>query len=634
MKKTAAKTGLHLNFKIAVVLFFLGLACYISAFIAAPFSSLAAMILNLIATILAGYTVILEGVVDTIKVSIKRRGFFPNIHILMALGAVGAIIIQEYSEAALLILIFAAAHFLEEYAEARSKKEISSLIKLNPTKARRLNPDGTIELVETNSLRLNDVLKVLNGDQVPTDGIILSGNTTINQASITGESMPVDKKEGDEVFGATINGDGTFTMRVTKNNEDTVFSKILQLVNEAQTNVSKTAAFIKKIEPFYVIAVLLIAPLFYLAGIYLLGWPQTDSFYHTMVFLIGASPCALAVADIPATLASISNLAKRGVLFKGGNYLSNLNDLRAIAFDKTGTLTHGQPQVTDVYFAKKIRDHEPKVSQVIFSMEQKSNHPLAKAIINHFNQYDLLDFEVTNTLGVGLSASYENEAYAIGKPSSFGELNEEIRTVRSQYEEEGKTVVLVSMNQEVVAVIALLDEEKPCAKTAIDYFNNQGIRTVLITGDSHKTGQAIGKKLGISEVRSDILPQEKAEIIIGLKKQYKTVAMIGDGVNDAPALVHADIGIAMGEGTDIAIEVSDVVLMKNDLNKIIYTHKVAKKLRRIVLQNIIFAMAIVLFLMITNVFDVINNMSIAVTIHEGSTVLVLLNGLRMLGKVK
>ena len=634
MKKSTPKTGLHLNFKIAVILFFLGLACYISAFIVASFSTLGAMILNLTATALAGYTVILEGVVDTIRMSIRRRGFFPNIHILMALGAVGAIIIQEYSEAALLILIFAAAHFLEEYAEARSKKEISSLIKLNPTKARRVNPDGSIELVETSSLRLNDVLKVLNGDQVPTDGIILSGTTTINQASITGESMPVDKKEGDEVFGATINGDGAFTMRVTKNNEDTVFSKILQLVNEAQTNVSKTAAFIKKIEPFYVIGVLIIAPIFYFSGMYLLGWAQQDSFYHTMVFLIGASPCALAVADIPATLASISNLAKRGVLFKGGNYLSNLNDLRAIAFDKTGTLTYGQPKVTDVYFASKIQANEEKVSQIIYSMEQKSNHPLAKAIINHFNHHALIELEVTNTLGVGLTSSYENDEYAIGKPSSFGQLNEEITSIRSRYEEEGKTVVLVAINQEVVAIIALLDEEKPCAKTAIDYFNSQGIRTVLITGDSHKTGQAIGKKLGIAEVRSDILPQEKAEIIIGLKKQYKTVAMIGDGVNDAPALVHADIGIAMGEGTDIAIEVSDVVLMKNDLNKIIYTHKVAKKLRRIVLENIIFAMGIVLFLMITNVFDVINNMSIAVTIHEGSTVLVLLNGLRMLAKVK
>lgn len=632
---TSAKIVKKHSLVIPLILFFIGLVAYLSAFIVGPFSSLGAMILNLLATALAGYTVILEGVIDTIKASIKRKGFYPNIHILMALGAVGAIIIQEYSEAALLILIFAAANFLEEYAEARSKKEISSLIKLNPTKARRLNQDGSIDIVEVNQLNRGDTLKVLNGDQVPTDGIIVSGVTTINQASITGESIPVDKTEGDEVFGATINGDGAFIMQVTKNNEDTVFAKILKLVSEAQTNVSKTAAFIKKVEPYYVITVLIIAPLFYLMGVYLLNWPPTDSFYHTMVFLIGASPCALAVADIPTTLSAISNLAKRGVLFKGGTFLANFNDLKAIAFDKTGTLTMGQPAVTDVYYLTSM-DETTKMqyNRIIAGMEQKSNHPLAKAIISHFTDVTPLDLEVTNTLGVGLTAKYQASDYAIAKPSSFTNLSEEMMRKKGDLELEGKTIVLFAVNQEVVGIIAILDQEKPCAKPAIDYFNQQKIHTVLITGDSEKTGQAIGKKLGIAEVMADVLPAQKAEIIIALKKQYQTVAMIGDGVNDAPALVHADIGIAMGEGTDIAIEVSDVVLMKNDLSKIIYTHKVSKKLRRVVLQNIIFAMGVVVFLMITNVFGLINNMAVAVTIHEGSTVLVLLNALRLLIKVK
>ncbi len=621
----------RINFLVGALLFFVGLVLYISAFFLKQ--NLAA-IFNIIATILAGYLVIMEGMVDTVKVSIRRRGFYPNIHLLMALGAIGAIIIKEYSEAALLILIFAGAHFLEEYAESKSKKEISSLIKLNPTKARRIKQDGSLEIIETSEINIGDHLKVLNGDQVATDGEIISGSTTIDESSITGESIPVDKTIGDEVYGSTINGDGTFVMEVTKATSDTVFAKILELVKEAQTNISKTAAFIKKLEPIYVSIVLLVAPLFYLLGNYVFLWGSTLSFYRTMVFLIGASPCALAVSDIPASLAAISNLAKRGVLFKGGAYLSNFNDIRAIAFDKTGTLTMGQPSVTDVYFSKNIEEQAVSAYQnIIYSMELQSNHPLAKAIVEFLATSTQLDLVATNTLGVGLNCNYKGEEYRIGKPSAFSQVSEDILQKSSDLEQDGKTIMYFAHGEDVKTVIAVLDQEKPCARPAIEYFKSEKIHTMLITGDSQKTGQAIGKSLLIDEVKADVLPDQKAAIIKQLKDEYQTVAMIGDGVNDAPALVTADIGIAMGEGTDIAIDVSDVVLMKNDLNKIIYTHKVAKKLRRVVWQNIIFAMAVVVLLMIINIFGLIQ-MTWAVFVHEGSTVLVLLNGLRLLRKIK
>lgn len=619
----------RLNFLFGLIFFFIGLILYIAAFFV---SENLKAIFNIMATLLAGYLVIMEGMVDTVKVSINKRGFYPNIHLLMALGAIGAIIIKEYSEAALLILIFAAAHFLEEYADNRSKKEITSLIKLNPTKARLINEDGKITIIEVSQIKKGDHLQVLNGDQVATDGLILSGTTSIDQSSITGESIPVEKTIGDEVYGSTINGDGTFTMLVTKDSGETVFAKILELVKQAQTNISKTAAFIKKLEPKYVTIVLIIAPLFYLFGTFVLPWGPELSFYRTMVFLIGASPCALAVADIPASLSAISNLAKRGVLFKGGSYLSNLNDLKAIAFDKTGTLTMGRPQVTDVYFTPSSID-QSRLTSIIYSMELQSNHPLAKAITQHFSDQQKLDLEVLNTPGIGLSTSIEGVEYVIAKPSVFPTLNEEISKVAANYQGQGKTIMLFAINKEVNAVIAVQDVEKPCASTAIAYFKKQDIHTVLITGDTLSTGQAIGNKLGIDEIRADVLPEQKAEIIKDLKTRFDTVAMIGDGVNDAPALVTADIGIAMGEGTDIAIDVSDVVLMKNDLNKIIYTHKVAKKLRMIVWQNIIFAMGIVALLMMINLFGLIQ-MTWAVFVHEGSTVIVLLNGLRMLGKVK
>lgn len=630
--QTAHKQKVHqINFIIGISLYFIGLVLYIVAFFvpATP-----ALILNVTATAFAGYEVILEGLIDTVKLSFKRKRFHPSIHLLMLLGAVGAIIIGEYSEAALLILIFASAHYLEEYAQTKSRKEISSLIKLNPTKARLIKEDGSVVVVDVTSLKMGDRLKVLNGDQVPTDGKILSGSTTIDQSSITGESIPIEKHVDDEVFGSTINGDGTFTMLVTKNNEDTVFAKILEMVKTAQTNISKTAAFIKKIEPVYVTIVLVIAPLFYLFGVYVLKWTYDDSFYRTMVLLIGASPCALAVTDIPATLSAISNLAKRGVLFKGGTYLSNLNDLDAIAFDKTGTLTMGKPSVTDVFFVKSIEEEEQKqLISTMVAMEQKSNHPLSKAILEYFKDEQQLDLEVTNTLGVGLSALRGGHLYKIGKPTAFPDVDIKISAQRTSYEDSGKTVMFFAKDEEVIMIIAVLDIEKPCARLSIDYFKSMNIHTVLITGDTKRTGEAIGKSLGIDEIRAEVMPDQKAEIIIDLKTRYKTVAMIGDGVNDAPALVHADIGVAMGDGTDIAIDVSDVVLMKNDLSKMVYTHKLAKKLRRIVWQNIIFAMGIVLLLMVVNLFGIIN-MTWAVFVHEGSTVLVLLNGLRLLQKIK
>jgi len=620
----------NINFIIGISLYFTGIVLYVLGFFLDPFL---AIVFNLIATAFAGYEVILEGLVHTVQNSFRSRSFKPSIHLLMTLGAVGAIIIGEYSEAALLIIIFASAHYLEEYAQNKSKREILSLIKLNPTKARLIKDDDSIEVVEVSTLKIGDRLKVLNGDQVPTDGIILSGRTTIDQASITGESIPVEKSIDDEVYGATINGEGTFTMEVSKNNNETVFAKILQLVKEAQTNISRTAAFIKKLEPIYVTIVLIVAPLFYLMGAYLLKWDPELSFYRTMVLLIGASPCALAVTDIPSTLSAISNLARNGVLFKGGSYLSNFNDIDTIAFDKTGTLTMGKPVVTDVYFIAELSEEaQLELIGLVLAMEEKSNHPLAKAILNHYNQKDILDLDVENVIGVGLKARHNENHYQISKPGAFDDVQADITEIRSQFEGEGKTVMFVAKNGVVNMIIAVLDQEKPSAKAAIAYFHGQNIHTVLITGDTLRTGQAIGKKLGIDEIRAEILPAEKAQIIIDLKKDKRVVAMVGDGVNDAPALVHADIGIAMGEGTDIAIEVSDVVLMKNDLSKIVYTHKVAKKLRRIIWQNIIFAMGVVLLLMVVNVLGLIN-MTWAVFVHEGSTVLVLINGLRLLKKI-
>jgi len=618
--------------KTEVILFFTGLG----AFLIALFVGAGALksFLYITSLVLSGYHIIIEGFLDTFQQTIRRKKFMPNIHILMTLAAIGAVIIGEYMEAALLILIFGGAHFLEHYAEDKSNKEITNLIKINPTTARRLKGNGKIEIVDVADLKVGDKLSVLNGDQIPTDGMVISGNSSVDQASITGESIPVEKKAGDTLYGSTMNGEGTLVMEVTKDSSDTVISKIIEMVSQTQTNISKTAAFIKKIEPIYVTIVLLLTPVFFLLGFLIFQWSSYDSFYRTMVFLIATSPCALAVTDIPATLSAISNLAKRGVLFKGGSYLSNLSDLKAVAFDKTGTLTTGKPVVTETYFGDDVTEEQQKAfEKIIVSMESKSNHPLAQAIIKHYGDIVPGEMEVANIIGVGLIATSGKTTYKIGKPDSYHVIPKDIKNQTETFEREGKTVVYFGTDEKVLALLAIQDIPKETSKEAIQYFKDENIHTVMLTGDAKRTGQAIGRQLDIDEVRGNVMPDEKASIISELKETYPVMAMVGDGVNDAPALVKSDVGVAMGGGTDIAIDVADAVLMKNDLSKFAYTHKLAKKLRKVVWQNIIFALAVVVLLVISNMIGQMN-MTFAVIFHEGSTLAVIFNGLRLLKGLK
>ncbi len=578
--------------------------------------------------VLAGHHVMVEGLIDTVKRSLHQKRFLPNIHLLMSLGALGAILIQEYGEAALLILIFAGAHFLEDFAESKSKKEITSLLKLRPNMARKMHTNGEVTLVDVHTLNVGDVLQVLHGDLVPLDGQITQGFTTIDQSSITGESIPVDKKSGDMVYGSTLNITQTFTMVVTKKEEDTLFSGILKMVDQAQKDLSKTAKWIKTIEPKYVTVVLIIAPIFYMIGRYGLGYTNDMAFYKTMVFLIGASPCALAATDIPATLSALSQLAKRGVLFKGGSYLSNFNDIKAIALDKTGTLTVGKPEVTDVVWVKN-----EGLLDILIAMEKTSNHPLAVAIQNHFKIQTTRTLEVTHKIGSGIEATVDNVTYYVGNRTLFLDPSLRIDSIQDELEASGKTVVFFGEKHQIYGVIGLKDQPKPSALNTIAYFKKSNIHTVMLSGDTLKTANAIGHSLGIDTVVGEVLPEDKANHILSLKQTYGSVAMVGDGINDAIALVKADIGISMKQGTDVAMEVSDAVLMDDDLSKLVLTHQVSRKLRGIVIQNMIFALLVVLFLITTNLFLAIQ-LSFTVFIHEGSTLLVILNGLRLLKTIR
>lgn len=618
----------HHHGNIPIVLYFVGLLLALIALVLNKDYLFLKNSLFSLATLTAGYHVIIvEGLSETIENSKNNKKFIPNSHILMGLAALGASLIGSFWEGTLLILIFSGAHFLEEYAEGRSKREITKLIEMNPTTAKLIMPDGNTKTVDVEDLKVGDHLRVLNGDQVPIDGTILSGSTSINESAINGESIPKEKTKGDSVYASTINGTGTFSMEVTKENKDTVFSKILQLVNQNQNNQTKAASIIQKFEPKYVTLVLIIVPLFVLLTPFLLDWTWSESIYKGLVLLVAASPCALAASTVSVTLSTTSNLAKKGVLSKGSTYLSQLADIDAIAFDKTGTLTRGKPEVTNHSFIDSI--NEEMMIDIIVALEKKSNHPLATAILEKFKTENPLDIVVTNQIGEGLSGAYNGNNYRIGKPTSFENVSEENKQLNKKWASQGKTVVYVAENEKVIGLIALMDIPSEHAKAAIAYFKKMGIHTTLITGDSELTGQAVGKELGIDEVIANVMPEDKSNIINEQKEKYGVTAMVGDGVNDAPALVKADVGIAMGDGTDVAVDVSDIVLMQNNLSKLVRAHKISLKMKRVIWQNIIFSMAVVVFLIVVSLLG-LADIAISVIIHEGSTLVVILNGLRLL----
>ena len=621
----------HDHGKLPVVLFFIGLATFAASFIVSE--GFWQNVLGTLTIFLSGYHIIVEGIEDTVNQTKSNKKFTPNVHILMTLAAIGAAIIGDFREGALLIVIFAGAHFLEDYAEGKSKREITNLMNMNPTEARLIKADGSTEIVDVSTLKVGDQLQVLNGDQIPTDGRIISGVTSIDESSINGESIPAEKTVGDDVYGSTINSNSAITIEVTKESSETVFAKILELVNQSQSNLSKKATKIKKLEPKYVNAVIILVTLYIVTMPLVFGATWYDSFYKGMVFLTVASPCALAASDVPATLSGISNLAKRGVLFKGGSFLSNLEGIKAIAFDKTGTLTEGKPEVTDVFFIQENQEQTQYYSNIIAAMEKQANHPLAEAILRHLTVTEEISLNIDNQIGKGLVSTYKGKDYRIGKPSQFSNVSNKLEELNHLYAEQGKTVVYFAENNAVIGLIAMMDLPNENAKQVISYLQGQGIHTTMITGDAEKTGQAVAKELGMDEVVGNVLPENKSMIVEELEKKYGSTAMVGDGVNDAPALVKADIGIAMGEGTDIAIDVADVVLMKNDLTKLSYAHKVSKRLDKVVTQNIAFSMLVVAILVILNIVGKMN-LPFGILVHEGSTLVVLFNGLRLLKPLK
>lgn len=587
---------------------------------------LASVILYILAFVIGGYRKAMEG----IQTLFKEKDI--DVNLLMIAAATGAACIGYWAEGAILIFIFSLSGTLESYTLAKSSRDISSLMELKPETALRYQ-DGQEKEVAVEELNIGDVIIVKPGERLPADGVVKKGYSAVNQASITGEAIPVDKNVGDEVFAGTLNGQGVLFIEVTKSSESTLFAKIIKLVQEAKSEQPASQRVIKRFERIYakiiiVVTLMLITipPLFQL-------WEWTEAWYKAMVFLVVASPCALVASIMPATLAAISNGARQGILFKGGAYLEQLAQSKVVAFDKTGTLTKGHPIVTDLASFQGYTQEE--MLQIAASMERLSTHPLAKAIVQSAEDAGLQLLAVekfTAITGWGVVAELRGEQWQLGKPAMVDAeyLTEPIIQLLDRLQNEGKTVTMLQNRQGIIGVIALQDTLRPEARSAITKLKEKGIKVAMLTGDQEVTAQAIAKEAAIEQVDADLLPQDKVTRIKEWNETYGEVTMVGDGVNDAPALASASVGIAMGgTGSDAALETADLVLMNDNLHQIAQAIELGKRTQRIITQNLVFSIAVIALLILANFVHGIS-LPLGVIGHEGSTILVILNGLRLL----
>jgi len=570
---------------------------------------------------------------ESLEALIKECEF--SVDFLMMIAAICAAIIGYWEEGAMLIAIFAISGALETYTFNKSHKEISALMDLQPEEA-TLFLDGVEKIVSVSELTIGDIILIKPGDRVPADGVIVYGATNLDEAAITGESIPVEKTNEDDVFAGTVNLRSSVQVKITKPSSETLFQKIIQMVQNAQSEKSPSQLFLEKYEGIYVKGVLIGAVGLAVILTLVFGWSVSDAARRAIVLLVVASPCALVASVTPATLSAISNGAKSGILFKGGVQLEKMGNLKAVAFDKTGTITKGKPIVTDVFIREDA--DEDAVLAVVAGIESHSTHPLADAIIKYVKTERNLEIivpeTIENVVGFGVIGEVEDIRYTIGKAQMFDGLAEDFADgIGNTWQEEGKTLVYVSDDLGMLAVLALKDTVREEAKIAIEGLHNLGISTIMITGDNEQTAAIIAKEVGLTDFFASCLPDAKVNIVKQLQEKYDVVAMIGDGINDAPALATANIGIAMGEGTDVALETADVVLMKNDLTRLPKAVVLSRRMNKIIKQNIIFAITVISVLILSNFFFRLP-IPVAVVAHEGNTILVILNGLRLLKNKK
>lgn len=564
------------------------------------------------------------------------RGKFDT-DVLMLAAALGAAILGEWAEGAFLLFLFSLGHAGEHYALNRARRAVNALGELMPAQAMLRRGD---ELLETpvERLRPGDVILVRPGDRLPADGEIERGVSDIDQSAITGESVPVTRRPGQDVFAGTINLEAALDVRVSRRSRDNTLSRVMQMVAEAQSQQSPTQQFTQRFTAWFVPAVLVLVVL--VAAVPpLLGWMSfSDSFYRAMLLLVAASPCALALGTPAAVLAGIAQAARNGVLIKGGVHLENLGSLKVMAFDKTGTLTEGRFSVTDIIPLDGYQPHE--LLALAAAVEQHSNHPLARAVVQTAAARGLEALPAAegfeNLPGLGARSRVNGAAVLIGSRKLFEQhyapqLPEQaIRTITA-LEEQGKSILGLSQGETFLGVVALSDTPRPNVRQTLKRLQEQGIeRLVMLTGDHLGVARQIAARVGVTDVRAGLLPDQKLQAIQDLQREFGAVAMTGDGVNDAPALASATVGIAMGgAGTAVALETADVALMADDLSRLPFAVGLSRASRAIIRQNLAIALGIIGLLVLSSVLGVIQ-LSAAVFLHEGSTILVVLNALRLL----
>jgi Cd2+/Zn2+-exporting ATPase len=552
-----------------------------------------------------------------------------DIDLLMVLAALGAAFIGAWREGAILLFLFSLSNVLQDYAIGRSRNAIKSLLKLYPETA-KIKRGDSVQIVKFDQIRVGDIVLIEPGERIPVDGVVVEGVSSVDESPITGESIPVDKAVHDDVFAGTLNGQGALDVRATRTAQNNTLARIIQMVENAQANQAPTERFLEQFEEYYAAFIVGVISLMIIIPPLAFGMDFSSNFYRAMVLMTVASPCALVISVPASFISAIASSARMGVLFKGGAYLEMMANVKAIAFDKTGTLTYGKPDVTAIIPYQISAD---ELLQIATSIEARSEHPLAKAIVNHAEQlgvYPQPVKEFSALVGRGITAILDKawlHAGSINHLSAKFAMPDELSSQVEALETAGNTVIGVVRDGGWLGVIALADQVRPEARRVVEQLHQQGIEVAMLTGDNPRVASAIASQLNIKRVHAGLLPADKVEAVQQLQAHYGVTAMIGDGVNDAPAMATADIGIAMGAaGTDVALETADIVLMGDKLQLIPQAYEMSQKARRVVWQNITFSLAVIVMLVMGALFIDLP-LPLGVLGHEGSTVLVVLNGL-------
>jgi Cd2+/Zn2+-exporting ATPase len=579
--------------------------------------------------------IVLGGRFVVVKAWYAARNLRPDMHLLMAVAVVGAAAIGDWFEAATVSFLFALSLALESWSVGRARRAIAALLDLAPPVARLLRADGTEVTVPVAEVRPGERFIVAAGERIPLDGRVVAGSSAVNQAPITGESVPVEKERDAEVFAGTINGDGALTIEATKTVEDTTLARIIHMVEDAHARRAPSEQWAQRFARVYTPLVMLLALLIFLLPPLLLGGAWSDWFYRALVLLVIACPCALVISTPVSIVASLASAARAGVLVKGGAFIELPARLRAIAMDKTGTITRGEPEVLRVI---PLDGHtESELLARAAALEARSTHPLARAILRRAGQQGVAPepaADVQMLKGKGLTGTFDGEPFWLGSHRYVVERGQDSPEVARQaeaLEADGKTVIVVGNARHVCGLVAVADTIRPEARKVMRQLHAAGVpRVVMLTGDNRVTAEAIAREVGIDEVHAELLPEGKVEEVEKLVARYGTVAMVGDGVNDAPALARASLGIAMGAiGSDAAIETADVALMTDDVSKLPWLVRHAKRTLAIIRQNIMFSLGVkALFVVLT--FAGMASLWGAIAADVGASLLVVANALRLL----